>query len=72
MKIYLRSIHFRPFFLTTWKYRKTDNVEREGRLEMDQYDLLFLLKHKQWDTFWQLISFIFLNMLLGKRNDLFQ
>ena len=47
-------------------------MERDGRLEMDWHDLLFLLKHKQWDIFWQLIFFFFLDMLLGKRNNLFE
>ena len=34
-------------------------MEKERWLEMNQYDLLFLVKHKQWDIFWQLIFLIF-------------
>ena len=33
------------------KQRFSDDVESEGRLEMNLYDLLFLVKHKQWDIF---------------------
>ena len=34
-------------------------MEREGQLEIIQYDLLFLVKQKQWDIFWRLFFFIF-------------
>ena len=32
--------------------RFSEDMEKERWLEMNQYDLLFLVKHKQWDIFW--------------------
>ena len=46
-------------FYSIKKYQKPKDMEKERWLEMNQYDLLFLVKHKQWDIFWQLIFLIF-------------
>ena len=61
MKIHLRFTHLRPMFsfYSIKKYQKPKDMEKERWLEMNQYDLLFLVKHKQWEIFWQLIFLIF-------------
>ena len=49
--------------------RFSDDVEREGRLVVNWYDLLFLIKHKQWDFLWQLIFFIFSKHVVEQKKN---
>ena len=59
--------HFWPmFFSNHLKISKprsferiSGDIERECRLKMNYYDLLFLVKHKQWYIFWHLNFSIF-------------